>query len=69
MSLNGEMKTVTVLPASPSHVLTASPLLVPPAGQQSWDSNPGTLKITWAERSSMHSVAWDGCLAASLGHW
>ncbi|XP_035292880.1 uncharacterized protein LOC103163831 isoform X1 [Cricetulus griseus] len=36
--------------------------------QQSRDrSSPVTLEVTWAERSSMNSVAWDGCLAASLG--
>ncbi|KAL1780102.1 hypothetical protein HispidOSU_027598 [Sigmodon hispidus] len=36
--------------------------------QQSRDrSSPVILEVTWADRSSTHSVAWDGCLAASLG--
>nr|XP_042139246.1 uncharacterized protein LOC107402064 [Peromyscus maniculatus bairdii] len=36
--------------------------------QQSWDrGSPVTLEVTWADRSSPHSVAWDSCLAASLG--
>ncbi|XP_051024048.1 uncharacterized protein LOC127208599 [Acomys russatus] len=36
--------------------------------QRSWDGNsPVTLNITLADRSSTHSVAWYGCLAASLG--
>lgn len=26
-----------------------------------------TLEVTWANRSSTHSVTWDGCLTASLG--
>ncbi|KAL6060180.1 hypothetical protein STEG23_004069, partial [Scotinomys teguina] len=36
--------------------------------QQSRDrGSPVTLEVTWTDRSSPYSVAWDSCLAASLG--
>ncbi|XP_058289919.1 uncharacterized protein LOC116462743 [Hylobates moloch] len=36
--------------------------------QLTWNrGQPVTLQLTWADGSSAHSTAWDGCLAASLG--
>lgn len=57
------MKAATVLPDSPHRDGDFLSSACPSCGF----SNPETLKITWADRSSMHHVAWDGCLVASLG--
>ncbi|KAF5918396.1 hypothetical protein HPG69_011837, partial [Diceros bicornis minor] len=36
--------------------------------QLAWNGGqPVTLLVTWADRSSAHSTAWDGCVAASPG--